>query len=576
LTIHQIENKMKKILLFSLLFASNVSIHSEEIETITAVPANDFLNSIGVNTSINARGESIYRTLEFAEYLGFRWIRTGIPDGDNVRTTHLRWLHDRYHIRFSIGLSPDGDANGDFPGGIPYAVEGAKELITALGDPDAIIAFEGCNEPNNWGIYYQGELGAGKYGGRFGSSPGPHSWKPLAKYHRDFYAALKADPVLGTQGYNYPVWSATDVGAAWENVGMHFLTIPEDAVGVDSEFPAGTTFADVACIHNYFSGLSPRTNNQTWLAADPNNTPKNGLKENFGNTWSKHYLAYTDEQLLTLPRVTTETGTTIDGLNVKEEDQALTYLSCYLSQYKRGFQYTAMYILRDRVDEGGNQTFGFYTGTNLPRQSAHYLHNLTTILADTVSITNPGTLSYGFSSKPETTHDLLLQKEDGTLVLVVWSEKFARNVDPDAIEVRFSETFGKINVYNPAQYNAGDPTIGTQPVATYTNVNTVPLAMLNHPFILEINPPETAIHAVYEDQPVKIYPNPVEDFLHINTPIPLKKIEIFDLMGKCVWTTTGVKAGSSSFDLSFLSKGSYILKLTASDNKVESRKVIKR
>jgi len=56
-----------------------------------------------------------------------------------------------------------------------------------------------------------------------------------------------------------------------------------------------------------------------------------------------------------LPRVTTETGTTITqptdpdysnpSRRITDEDQALMYLSCYLSQFKQGFKYTAMYIL---------------------------------------------------------------------------------------------------------------------------------------------------------------------------------------------------------------------------------------
>ena len=79
--------------------------------------------------------------------------------------------------------------------------------------------------------------------------------------------------------------------------------------------------------------------------------------------------------------MTTETGCTIEG-PITEEIQALNLLSMYLDQFKRGWSHTAVYLLRDRTDEGGNQSFGFFKPDYTPRKAAVYLHNLTTILAD--------------------------------------------------------------------------------------------------------------------------------------------------------------------------------------------------
>ena len=39
-------------------------------ETVGAKSANDFLNSIGVNSSIVSRGEYLYQTIDFINYLG--------------------------------------------------------------------------------------------------------------------------------------------------------------------------------------------------------------------------------------------------------------------------------------------------------------------------------------------------------------------------------------------------------------------------------------------------------------------------------------------------------------------------
>jgi hypothetical protein len=568
-----------------LLFVSK-PVYADDFETVTAVPVSEFLNSIGVNTSLNARGETILQTIECLNYIGARYIRSGAPDGTNVRTDHFRWLYEECDARFSMILSPEGDANpaNGYPGGIPHLIQGAKDVIAAIKDPEAIVGFEGCNEPNNWGNIYQGEKGGGHWKQEYNETTGkwedvfdPQPWKPLARYQRDFYAALKADPVLGTSGYNYPVWSMTDVGTAWENVGLHFLTVPQGAEGVDAEFPAGTIFADVACIHNYFihPAWGARSNNQTWVAADPvTRISLNSLYGNFGKTWSKGYDGYSDEQLLSLPRVTSETGTTIDGLNITEEMQGLMYLSCYLAQFKQGFRYTAIYILRDRVDEGGNQTFGFYKPSYQPRTSAHYLHNMTSILADRQSIAQTGALRYAFSSKPVTVHDLLLQKSDGTMMLVVWSEKYARGAGADNIDLQFDETVKRINVYNPAQYSDADPEAGIRPVATYSNVSQIPLSLLNHPYIIEINPVETSIEEIPVRQEAHVYYDPEEDLLYIRSAASLNKVELFDLAGKSRWSRSGMNTNAMKLNAPLLAKGCYILKITGMDNRTEAHKII--
>lgn len=69
-------------------------------ETYTAVPANDFIASIGVNSSINSRGEYIEKTLDCMTYLGARWIRSGY--GGTI--DDQRYLWEKAGIRFSLVL----------------------------------------------------------------------------------------------------------------------------------------------------------------------------------------------------------------------------------------------------------------------------------------------------------------------------------------------------------------------------------------------------------------------------------------------------------------------------------------
>ena len=86
------------------------------------------------------------------------------------------------------------------------------------------------------------------------------------------------------------------------------------------------------------------------------------------------------------------------------------------------------------MDEGGNQAFGFYRSDYTPRKAALYLHNLTTILADKGSRVDPGRLDFAISNEPETVHDLLLQRSDGTFQLIVWGERVSGQ---DQVAIRF-------------------------------------------------------------------------------------------------------------------------------------------
>jgi hypothetical protein len=292
----------------------------------------------------------------------------------------------------------------------------------------------------------------------------------VAELQRDLYNAVKNDPVLKV----YPVWSPSETGAETDNVGLQFLTIPP---GAQTLLPAGTRYADFANAHNYIyhpnaPGLEE---NNTWKAADPTRACKvDGLYGEFGVTWAQHFQGYSDAALLTLPRVTTETGATIGGA-VTKEIHARNLLTLYLDQFKRGWAYTANYLMRDRVDESGNQKFGFFAPDYSPRKAAVCLHNLTTILDDRGSFT-PGRLDYSIGSQPETVHDLLLQKSNGALELVVWDERI--DGTSDKVEATLGRSFANMNIY--------DPTQGTKAIETLANASSVSMTLSNHPVIIEM------------------------------------------------------------------------------------------
>lgn len=151
----------------------------------TAIRAVDFLNSLGVNSAINYRGETLQKTIDCTKYLGIRWFRTGIEV--DIPIQDFLKLHKQTGARFSW-----------FPGS--GGTDLTKLLSTAkqLAAEDALLAFEGPNEPNNWGVTYQGQAG-----GR------DKSWMAVAAFQRDLYRAVKGDPLLK----RYPVWNISEGGA---------------------------------------------------------------------------------------------------------------------------------------------------------------------------------------------------------------------------------------------------------------------------------------------------------------------------------------------------------------------------
>jgi len=444
----------RSVIGFALAMVLAGSPHSLLAATEQAIPTSAFLNSIGIVSTFPDRGQPLDRTIEMIRYGGFRWVRAGIEglsdEGPTTVQTFLD-LHRQTGVLLSWGLVSGGTD-----------VDRLIKTGRILAEAGALLAFEGNNEPNNWGVTYQGEKGGG----------GSPSWMAVAKLQRDLYQAVKSDPVLT----KYPVWTISEPGAQRENVGLQFLAIPPGAATL---MPEGTKYADYANVHNYiYHPHSPHlTDNKTWNAADPTAASRvDGLFGNFGVTWRRGFRGYNQRQLDTLPRVTTETGVTIGG-PVTEDLQAVHLVNIYLAQFKRGYAYTSVYLLRDRTDEDGNQSFGFFRPDYSPRKAATYLHNLTTILGDKGAQASPGQLDFEIVAQPRTVHDLLLQHSDGSFQLVVWGERLSGE---DRVTIRFGSRHAAAKIY--------DPTTGVDPVRTATDFNSIDIALSDHPVVIAIAP----------------------------------------------------------------------------------------
>jgi hypothetical protein len=427
--------RMIAALAIGLLTCSRVTADNAGDKTgVAAISADTFLSSLGVNTHVD-QGYNAGSYVLPLRYLGVRNIR------DSARNLFSSiMLHQQTGVQIDL-LGAD----------VNDLTIAAKTLAKA----GALLSIEGPNEPNNFPITYNGQQGGGT-----------GSWLPVAQLQRDLSSAVKNDPELK----QYPVFHVSEAGAETDNVGLQFLKIP---AGAETLLPDGTQFADYANAHNYVSGVrTGYLDNQAWQAADPTlNSHWDGLYGEYGRTWKKHFRGYSNAELETLPRVTTETGW--DAANPDEErTQGTVLVNTYLAQFKRGWRYTFIYELGEGEGGGGNQ--GLYHEDWTPKLAATYIHNLTSILADNIHVATPEKLDYSIANAPSTVHDLLLQKSGGVFELVVWGEQVR---GANNITVKLGSTHPKVMIY--------DTTVGTTPIQILNNINSVPLTISDHALIIE-------------------------------------------------------------------------------------------
>ena len=410
-----------------------------------AVAAQDFLNSIGVCTHVGQGADDPAKSGAALAYAGIRNIR------DDASDRHVDdWIAMHKQSGVKVVLTQSGPTGA----AIPRVIEMNKKLAGA----GALLALEGPNEPNNWPVTFEGQ------------KSGKTTSLPIAKWQAAFYAAAKSDSVLK----DYPVFHSSEAGGSEpDNVGLQFLTIPQ---GASDLMPAGTKFADYANVHNYICRKPAIIDNMAWINADPTfHGWTDALYVEYGKTWRNNYPGYTNEQLQTLPRVTTETGWVTGGdKGLTQDQQGRLYLNLYLAQFARGYKYTFVYMLKDAG--GSDAGYGIVDQEYKPKKSAEYLHNLTTILANNPSskVTRTPPLKYTILNQPDTVHTLLLRKESGQPALIVWNERASGS---DAVAIN---TSGESNAYH-----VYDPTIGIEAVKVEPMGGTLTVTLSDHPVIIE-------------------------------------------------------------------------------------------
>jgi hypothetical protein len=435
-----------------------------------AVKANDFLNTIGVNTGICYGSDNPTTVVTLIKQFGIRQIRDDDNDNPSCDSTFIS-VYQQTGAKFEL---------------VPVGTTGQSDITTYISDTTtlanagALLALEGPNEP-----YYQ-PVG---WNGETSSNTASPYWTPVADYQQALYSQIKSNSVLK----NYPVWDLSLGGWESNDVGLQWLTIPSNPPDASTlQMPVGTQYADYANVHNYTSEacwiVYPTfpVANMMWDQESTSETLEAdacvlGLFLDYGQTltanYTLNYLGYTATQLATLPKVSTETGFQESNSNppfaLTDDQIGRLYLDLFLDAVKNGWAYTFLYELHDSGDG-----YGLVSSSYAVRTQGTYLQNFTTILADTSSNFTAGSLNYSVPSEPATVHDLLLQKSNGTFYIAVWDEEQPGSSTKDTVTVDLGGT------YNVAEY---DPTKGTSATTTLTGVSTVSLTLSLSPILLQLS-----------------------------------------------------------------------------------------
>jgi hypothetical protein len=319
--------------------------------SIQANRAADFLNTLGVNGHI---GSNITQYLDAvgvvadSQYLGVRHWRDSLDAQASWQIAPLQALVNAGITLIGLSLENQSLTVSDH-------ITKAKAWA-ALGS-NALYALEGPNEPNNFPITYNGIS--------TGAAGNPTTLLPAAQFLRDYYTAIKADPVLNP----IPVWTVTLGGSEPDNVGLQYLKIPAPLpTGV--LMPSGTIYADTANVHIYpmydhGAQTIDQTADRIIITYD----------HNFVQTYARLYSGYTEAQADALPKVMTEfgyaaTGGTPGGVTVDIPTQAKNILTGFFNAWTKGYHNVDVYDLYDLGDG-----YGIFSNTGVPKTSGTYIHS---------------------------------------------------------------------------------------------------------------------------------------------------------------------------------------------------------
>jgi hypothetical protein len=333
------------------------------LPSLQAVDANAFIDSIGVNTHVNAPAyhTSFAKVESLLNASGIRHIRDSFVTNPNSAYVYYGYLQQ---------LAASG-IRGTMITGINMPIE------TISANVQAVPSFtEAIEPPNEYDL------------------SGDANWAPhLAAYQKKLYNSVKSTHGLSS----LPV-----IGPALTSVSAYA------AVGDLS------AYMDQGNMHDYFAGYNPGTIGYGSVAFG---SLYGSIPFNLGE------VAQTDGNK---PIIATETGycTLANKRNAVTPEIGSKYLPrMFLEQWRAGVKRTIAYELLDEGNSGvcsGN--YGLLTGSLAPKPGYHALQNLIQALTDSGMNSSPGAIRLALTPSASTIHHILFKKTNGAYVLALWNE----------------------------------------------------------------------------------------------------------------------------------------------------------
>ncbi|WP_321783548.1 calcium-binding protein [Paraburkholderia sp. J94] len=400
-------------------------------DAVRAMPAQDFIDTLAVNTHVNYTDGAyvnVHNVADDLAWLGIRHVRdmmpTGTPPFDNYVYLARRGVKFNFLMRTNID----------------QAIDQAVALNTAV--PGSVVSIEGFNEVDNFPVTYNGLKGA---------AAGLALQREIYSRVRNA-SALAGVPVYDLTGYDPKLVDTRASSADYSNT--HFY--PQNG-----EQP------------------SYNANGDRWLPAALGSVKKFELP-----------VVVTEFGYFSMP----QSGWYMLGVDEPTQAKGVLngYMDAAAAGVKRLFVYELLDQKPDPQNKNAEMHYGMFRNDNSPKLVAHSIRNLTTILNTTTphraSAAARDTLTYTLSDMPVSANSFLLKKKDGRFVLALWNETLIWDrangtpleSPPAPVKLDFGANARRVDVY--------DPMVSAEPLTTHRDQRQLTVNVPDHVILLEITP----------------------------------------------------------------------------------------
>ena len=353
------------LLVCAVIVVPMIPVHATAQQTTsveTASSTNSFVNIMSVDTHYNYNNLVYGNTQLIKSLLGGLGIQH-IRDGSDRQYVWDDWYNDLY--------TPYGiTVVANFTPASYWTLSDMLNLLKS--HPPMVYGAEGANEPDAFGISYNGQTG----------------YPATISFQNDLYNAIKGDSVTN----HMPVLAPP-------------MAFPEDAANL-----APLSSINYETMHSYPGGALPNDQLDTRWIPDTNKMVGSGNP--------------------TKPIWVTETGyhTAVNCSGCSQPGVSELAQSKYLPRlfgeyFNRGIQLASIYELIDEGTDTTNQeqNWGIVRNNGTPKPAYTAMKNLISLLKEPATNFTPGGLDYSISQAPSTVHHTLLQKSNGDFYLLLWN-----------------------------------------------------------------------------------------------------------------------------------------------------------